>query len=73
MPLEWINGRWHLDGQGIHAGTGMDLLGQDGEWFRVRIESANQGRELVAYIEHHGFDFSTRISPEYDKLRWRER
>ena len=68
--LVWKNGRWHCDGQGIHAGTGMELRGYDGEWFRVRIESADNGRVLIAYLTVHELAFTFRIDPEYDRLRW---
>ena len=68
--LEWIDGRWHCDGRGIHAGEGMELLGYDRQWFRVRIESADQGRRLIAYLNVHGMDFRCHIDPDVDRLRW---
>lgn len=71
--LVWHDDRWHCDGQGIHAGNGMELRGCDGEWFHVRIESADRGRRLIAFIDVHGFDFVHTIDPESDQLRWSRR
>jgi hypothetical protein len=68
--LIWQDNRWHCDGEGIHAGEGMELRGDDGQWFRVRIESADRGHVLIAYLTVHGHEFSRRIDPEYDQLRW---
>lgn len=33
--LEWINDRWHCDGDGIHAGVGMELRGLSARSARV--------------------------------------
>lgn len=68
--IEWINDRWHCDGQPIHAGVGMELRGYDKQWFRVRIESADQGRRLIAYLNVHEMQFRYPIDPEFDCLRW---
>lgn len=70
MKLVWQDNRWHCDGQGIHAGETMELRGDDGVWFRVRIESADSGQRLFAYAKVHGRDFTSRIWPEHDELRW---
>lgn len=70
MKLEWIDDRWHCGGEGIHAGETLELRGRDGQWFRVRIESADRGRVLIAHIQVHGLDFTRRIEPEFDELRW---
>lgn len=70
MTLEWIDDRWHLDGHGIHAGTTVELCGADGQWFPVRLESANKGQTLIAFTRIHGLDFTKRIDTEYDQLRW---
>ena len=69
-PLEWIDDRWHCAGRGIHAGDCMELLGYDGKWFAVRIESADRGRRLSAFVRVHGRDFVCGIEPECDRLRW---
>lgn len=67
--LEWIDNRWHCDGVGIHAGQGMELRGEK-QWHRVRIESADAGQILIAYMVIDGIQFSYRIWPESDRLRW---
>lgn len=68
--LKWQEGRWHCAGDGIHAGNGLELLGADGQWFRVRIESADCGRRLFAYVNLHGHEFTRPIYPDSDRLRW---
>jgi len=67
--LTWIDGRYHLDGQGIHAGDGMELRFPDGTWLRVRIESAEAGRQLYAHFAHHEMPLQARINSS-DELRW---
>jgi hypothetical protein len=84
--LEWLGERWHCQGRPIHAGDflevyapGVSDYGEESvtfrpgtdRWLLVRIESVNQGRELVAHLDHHGLMFQHRISP-YDRLRWPE-
>ena len=68
--LTWEHGRWHCDGKGIHAGSGMELRGQDGSWFHVRIESSNHGRNLIAFVNVHGHSFTKLIDTDWDALRW---
>lgn len=69
--LYWQDDRWHLDGRGIHAGTTMELRGpDDGVWFAVRIESSNRGKTLIAFHSVHGIQFTYRLDPDYDQLRW---
>lgn len=51
--LYWTSepeGRWHVDGRGIHAGAVLELELAD-VWIKVRIESSNGGRNLVAYYD----------------------
>lgn len=71
--LEWIDGRWRLDGQGIHAGESIEVQWPDGTWELVRIESADAGRKLFAHFEYHGLLVSVRVDPDaYEPLplRW---
>lgn len=70
--LEWIDGRWHLDGDGIHAGVGMMVKWPDGAWERVRIESGDAGRKLFANFDYHGLTLCVRVDPEaYSPLEMR--
>jgi len=71
QPLQWIDGRWHCEGQEIHAGTCMELLCPDGHWLPVRIESMNAGQRLVAYFSYHGLEITWTLD-ESDRLRWPE-
>jgi hypothetical protein len=66
---EWIEGRWHLDGRPIHAGSQMEMVFPDGTWQRIRIESENSGKVLLAYVFYHGEPFKTKIGFTR-KLRW---
>lgn len=68
--LEWNGDRWCCDSQGIHAGDCLELRGHKGESIFVRIESSNQGRNLIAFVDVKGLTFTRRIEPEYDELRW---
>jgi hypothetical protein len=71
--LEWIDGRWHCDGDGIHAGVGMEVRWPDGTWQRVRIESGDSGRKLFANFDYHGMTLAVRVDPEANdprELRW---
>lgn len=71
--LTWTNNRWHLRGDGIHAGTTMEVQWPDGTWQTVRIESADGGRKLFAHFDYHGLGLSVRVDPEaYNPLplRW---
>lgn len=73
MSLAWIDGRWHLDGEGIHAGECVEVKWPDGTWERVRIESADSGRKLFAHFDYHGLTVAVRVDPEaYNPLpmRW---
>ena len=70
--MEWIDGRWHLNGQGIHAGDMLELY-TGKKWLMVRIESQNGGRDLYAYLSIDDQEFHTWVSTKYDKLRWPER
>jgi hypothetical protein len=68
--LEWIDGRWHVEGRGIHAGDHMEIRWPDGFWEAVRIETTNQGTVLGAYFEHHGELCCVRIDDKHHRLRW---
>lgn len=68
--LEWIDYRWHVDGQAIHAGNVMEIRWPDGVWEAVRIESRDSGATLVAYFEHHGEQCAIRIDDRHHRLRW---
>lgn len=81
----WRDGRWQLRGRGIHAGDGLymraaTLWGEPddegrqarlgpGAWLRVRVESADAGRVLVAHYFFHGIMFTVRLTPEHE-LAW---
>ena len=81
---EWVKGRWHCAGRGIHAGEGMDLRAADvqgfdgdgepvsegpGAWVRVRIESSDSGAQLHAHLLHEGLPFVLRVDGGHE-LRW---
>lgn len=77
--LVWKDGRWHCDGQGIHAGEHMELKmptrdvvidGRKLRWLPVRIESGNGGERLFAYMDLGGLTFVCTINVERDQLRW---
>lgn len=78
MTLHWTDGRWHLDGRGIHAGDRLELYLPQGEvmngrkvkWLPVRIESYDRGRGLTAWLDIGGLDFIHTIDPNNDELRW---
>lgn len=81
----WHDGRWQLRHRGIHAGESLymraaarwsepDDEGQQkklgpGDWIRVRVESAEAGRVLVAYFFFQGIMFNVRLMPEHE-LAW---
>lgn len=63
--LEWFDNRWHLDGQGIHAGESLEVRWPDGTWERVRIESQDCGRRLYAHgMQYHGVDLCIRVDDD---------
>lgn len=76
--LEWVDDRWHLDGQGIHAGDRMEIrLPHEANiddckirWLPVRIESYDRGQGLSAHIDIGGMTFAHTIETEFDELRW---
>lgn len=71
--LEWIDGRWHLDGRAIHAGNCLEVRWPDGTWEAVRIESGDCGRKLFANFDYHGLGLSVRIAMTSERdvdLRW---
>lgn len=73
--LTWDDGRWHLRGQGIHAGAVMEVRWPDGKWEKVRIESADAGRRLYAHFKYHGVDLCVLVVVEDGyrdpfQLRW---
>jgi hypothetical protein len=71
--LEWLDGRWHLDGRGIHAGASLEFRWPDGTWERVRIESGDCGRKLYAHFDYHGLALRVRVvAPDACdcELRW---
>ena len=70
MSLTWQSNRWHLEDKPIHAGAMVELLGEDGEWFEVRIETEDSGRKLLAYSRVHGLEFRFPLIPDYHQLRW---
>jgi hypothetical protein len=63
QPLEWIDDRWHCQGQGIHAGECLELHCPDETWLLVRIESSNRGQSLIAFATVHGQVFTRAIDP----------
>lgn len=73
QPLEWIDDRWHCQGEGVHAGNCLELHCPDETWLVVRIESADSGRKLVAFANVHGHTFTRPIDPKVDELRWPQR
>ena len=73
MTLDWIDDRWHLDGQPVHAGAAMDVCWPDGTWETVRVESADRGHKLLATFDYHGLALCVRIWPDPDiEFRWPE-
>ena len=72
--LEWIDGRWHLDGRGIHAGDGLELRFPDKSWVPVRIESEACGRQLYAHFRFHGMGLRVGVvdaeMTDGSNLRW---
>ncbi len=79
--VEWNEeGRWVVDGRGVHAGASMqmqgvvvvghdengELLTEPGEWFPVVIESRDGGRVLDAYAQVHGVRFCARAVAGFD-------
>jgi hypothetical protein len=67
--LTWTECRWHCEGRGIHAGDILELRG-DNVWTRVQIESASNGRRLIASYVVDGRIFTRMIDTTYDHLRW---
>jgi len=70
--LQWVDGRWHCAGRGIHAGDAMELLCPDRHWLPVQIESRDAGRRLIAYFTCHGLEIPWALV-ESDPLRWPEK
>jgi len=70
--LAWHDGRWHLDGVGIHAGDSLYLRSWDNRelWFLVRVESTDAGRRLYAHWCVEGFDVVNELNLRRDKLQW---
>lgn len=70
---KWIDARWHVDGRGIHAGSGMQLRLSDGTWLPIRIETKESGRRLFAHWDPAGpmerFSCISEIR-DTDELRW---
>lgn len=66
--LAWIDGRWHCDGLPIYD-VSMWWLQCSGGEILVRIESADQGRRLIAHYDVKGRSFTTPIMTEFDFLR----
>lgn len=74
MNTDWNarEGRWFVDGEPVHAGNGLEMQGctyryddgqeivEPGEWFEVRLESRDVGRQLDAYVVVHGVTFCHR-------------
>jgi len=78
VSLKWIDDRWHLDGEGIHAGERMEVCWPDGVWETVRIESGNCGRRLFAYFVYHSMSLCVKVADldgngEIRPLRWPKR
>lgn len=69
-PLSWNDGRWHVGERGIHAGDSMELMGDHLTFFPVRIESSNSGAVLYAIYRVHGIEFTYKIDPAFDRLRF---
>lgn len=68
--LEWIDGRYHVDGLPIHAGTVMEMRFPDYTWQCVRIESRKQGAELLAFWDYHGETVCCQVDQRLHRLRW---
>ena len=69
--LRWVDGRWHCDGEPIHAGCAMELLVAGGRWLPVRIESRGAGRWLRCYFTaDHIFRIVWVDLLASDLLRW---
>lgn len=69
--LDWIDGRWHCEGRGIHAGTAMLLRRDDGFWYSIRIESADSGKRLFAHFDDvEGPSLRAELDPWRHVLTW---
>lgn len=64
---KWVDKRWHIDGEGIHAGETLEMKLEDG-WHEVRIETRDLGEILDAYVSVGGRSFKT-VVETYDRLR----
>ena len=67
---QWIDGRWHLDGQPLHAGDQIEILTPDG-WRTVRVYRATESLGLRVCVNFHGLIFTRTVGNA--KLRWPER
>lgn len=62
--------RWHVEGRPVHAGNELEVRGVrridedlvEPHWFAVRVESEDQGRVLVAMLDHYGCYFRLRLA-----------
>ena len=72
----WQDGRWHLAGNGIHAGDLIECLFPDGTWLPGRIESAEGGKKLFFNFDFHGKLIVLRVDPDTPhrmQIRWEKR
>jgi hypothetical protein len=67
--LTWTENRWHLAGQGIHAGTMLEIHDVEEGWVRVRLESRHGGRILIVCVHVLGRVAQLDLE-EHDLLRW---
>jgi len=69
---QWIDDRWHLDGQPLHAGHLLEMFFPDGGWQPVRVFAADDLRcGLRVCVSFHGLLFTRGVGDA--KLRWPER
>lgn len=70
MRLKLIDDIWHCDGRGIHDGDVLDMQGDDGQWFPVRIESKRPSYMLDACVTVHGITFRRPSDLARDEFLW---
>jgi hypothetical protein len=67
--FEWKDARWHWCDRPIHAGTPCEVRDPDG-WTRAWIESADNGRVLIACVRVNGEQYSRTLYTEHDEIRF---
>ena len=68
VGFTWVDGRWHLHGKAIHAGTSARLHNDRDEsdppgpqWIQGRIETRESGRRMFFCKRIGGHDFRREI------------